>query len=77
MKPKEQIKSIEETFPEGYEGGEIKIEIQYSEIKISHYQVKNGGFKIKTIKYSLKCPSHFAIRITSFAAPHLWKKRQN
>ena len=27
LKPKEQIKSIEETFPESYEGGEIKIEI--------------------------------------------------
>ena len=36
LKPKEQIKSIEETFPEGYEGGEIKIEIN----KIKQYEKK-------------------------------------
>ena len=54
MKPKEQIKSIEETFPEGYEGGEIKIEIN----KIKQYEKK----LIETIWFIIQAKSHFILK---------------
>ena len=53
MKPKEQIKSIEETFPEGYEGGDIKNEIN----KIKQYEKKAN--RNNMIYYSSKEPFYF------------------
>ena len=53
MKPKEQIKSIEETFPEGYEGGDIKNEIN----KIKQYEKKAN--RNNMIYYSSKEPYYF------------------
>ena len=55
MKPKEQAKSIEEIFPEGYESVEIKNELN----KIIEYE-KNVN-RDKMIYYSSKEPFDFRI----------------